>query len=132
MPLFRFAKQWLDLHRPFAHRLGVGLRAMVRADPLAGLSVERAIELPARWTVGPARADRARLTRGGGAWVTSWLPRKRSQVSDSHYCGGVAGEVRQDVAGEALHLAHGVGVGEGAVVEVEDDFFDAGGLDLLE
>src|ERR687893_458776 len=73
MPLFRLAKQWLDPHGAFAHRLGIGFCAVVLADPLAVRLVERTVELPAFAAIGTLGADRAQLTGGGGRLVDADL-----------------------------------------------------------
>src|SRR5215208_3865509 len=75
MPLFRLAKQWLDPHGAFAHRLGVSFRTVVLADPLAVRLVERTVELPALTAVGTLGADRAGLTDSGGSLVDADLGR---------------------------------------------------------
>src|SRR5918997_435034 len=73
MPLLRLAKQGLDPHGSFAHRLGVSFRAVVLADALPVRLVERTVELPAFTAIGTLRADRTRLTRGGRRLVDANL-----------------------------------------------------------
>src|SRR5215213_5610125 len=65
MPLFRLAKQRLHPDGAFAHRLGIGFRAVVCADSLAIRLVERTVELPAFAALRTPGSDGARLTRGG-------------------------------------------------------------------
>src|SRR3954469_15068007 len=73
MPLLGFPEQRLDPHGAFPHRLGVGFRAVVRADPLTVCLVERTVELAALAAIGTLGADRTRLTRGGRRLVDADL-----------------------------------------------------------
>src|SRR4051794_38835895 len=63
MPLLGFPEQRLDPHRPLAHGLGVGFRAVVFTDLLPILLIERPVELPPLTAISALGADRARLTR---------------------------------------------------------------------
>src|SRR5215208_2409454 len=64
MPLLGFPKQWLDPHRPFAHRLLVTRPFMVGLDPLQVLRVERAVNHAAVATDGTCGLNRTGVADG--------------------------------------------------------------------